>query len=402
MSFEAKSRSFLDWASSRGIFLSPKVTLSDLRESHQGRGLIATQDIEAGETIAEVPEDAVIAVSKNPEFNALADKYSLEQPPVLIAYLMSLSANPEYQNYFAVLPTEFTTPMFWSDEQLKLLKGSFLTTKIGKEDANALYSTLQNTILTEPIFEGVDTSISAFHRMGSIMMAYGFDIGAEDDDIERSFLPVIDMANGCHDANAKLDGLKLVASKPIQKGAQVYNTYGDDLPTSEYVRLYGFAEKGGTPNEIAEVSLEDLLWGIEEIHGTSKETLEHRVEHLRTVFDDDLIDDDFEVSKVPSEELIAATITLSMPPTKNNHEQAMTLTSEGLLTRAARDVLSKVFAKRLDEYPKPADLSSAPTFLTSAENMSAQVCDSEVRCFNEAQKWLETAPLARATKKGRH
>lgn len=401
MSFEEESEAFLNWAASRGITLSPKVYLSDLRSSFQGRGLVASQDIEAGETIVEVPGDSVIAVSKDSEFKQLAEDFSLDEWPALIAYLLKLSADHSYQAYFAVLPAVFNTPMFWNNEQLKLLQGSFLANKIGKDDAEALHASLKKSLFTHPLFQGVDTSLSAFHRMGSIVMAYGFDVGSEDD-AERSLLPLVDMANGSTQANAKLDGLKLVASEPIHKGSQVYNTYGDDLPTSEYVRQYGFAKSGGTSSEIAEVSLRDILGGIEEVHGTSIETLEHRVEHLRRVFDDDLIDDDFELSKEPSEELVGATLALSMPPTKNNHQQALTLGSEGVLTRAARDVLFRVISKRLEEYPPSGSIPSAQEFLTSVEDMSTQVRNSEVECLKQALHWVESAPLAQATKKGRH
>jgi SET domain-containing protein 6 len=41
--------------------------------------------------------------------------------------------------YFSVLPTDFNTLMFWSDDELAELQGSAVLHKIGKEGANEAF-----------------------------------------------------------------------------------------------------------------------------------------------------------------------------------------------------------------------------------------------------------------------
>lgn len=50
------------------------------------------------------------------------------------AFLLALT-----QHLTDVLPTEFSTPMFWSNDDLKELEGTDVVDKIGKEDAEAMF-----------------------------------------------------------------------------------------------------------------------------------------------------------------------------------------------------------------------------------------------------------------------
>lgn len=58
-----------------------------------------------------------------------------------------------------VLPTEFSTPMFWSAEDLEELKGTDVMDKIGKEDAEAMF---QREL--EPIIKVVESGKCASEK----------------------------------------------------------------------------------------------------------------------------------------------------------------------------------------------------------------------------------------------
>jgi SET domain-containing protein 6 len=102
-----------------------------------------------------------------------------------------------WKPYFDVLPQAFDTPIFWSEDELKELEGTCLTTeKIGKQESDEMLRkrilpiVLQNADIFYP--EGAaqlseDGLLSLAHRIGSTIMAYAFDLdnGGEDSDSEE-------------------------------------------------------------------------------------------------------------------------------------------------------------------------------------------------------------------------
>ncbi|KAJ7354668.1 SET domain-containing protein [Mycena albidolilacea] len=81
------------------------------------------------------------------------------------------------------------------------------------------------------------------------------DEDAEDEEEEPSgvsMVPLADMLNARYDSeNAKLfhekDDLRMVSTKPIKAGEQIWNTYGD-LPNAELLRRYGHVDLVPLPN----------------------------------------------------------------------------------------------------------------------------------------------------------
>lgn len=101
--------------------------------------------------------------------------------------------------YFRVLPTRFDTLMFWSPAELNELQASAIVEKIGKQGAekSILQSIAPIVMANPPLFPPVnglasyegDAGTAALlelaHMMGSLIMAYAFDIEkAEDDEDE--------------------------------------------------------------------------------------------------------------------------------------------------------------------------------------------------------------------------
>lgn len=100
-----------------------------------------------------------------------------------------------WKPYFDVLPEEFDTPIFWSEDELKELEGTSLTAeKVGKNESDTM---LRQKILpvvfgNAAVFfpEGTTTPsedevLRLAHRMGSTIMAYAFDLENEDDEPEE-------------------------------------------------------------------------------------------------------------------------------------------------------------------------------------------------------------------------
>jgi N-lysine methyltransferase SETD6 len=146
----------------------------------------------------------------------------------------------EYQNaessnwapYFRVLPNEFDTLMFWSSDELDELQASAVRDKIGKEGADEQFKTNLAPVIQEiaDVFFSGDaqakekaaammgsTGLKLMHKMGSLIMAYAFDIepaeskkdfdeegyASEDEDeaLPKGMVPMADMLNADADRN---------------------------------------------------------------------------------------------------------------------------------------------------------------------------------------------------------
>ena len=97
----------------------------------------------------------------------------------------------QWKPYLDVLPTEFNTLMFWTAEDLSHLQASSVIPRIGKAEAdNMIRSKILPAIeLHKSLFfpEGTislnqEELISLSHRMGSVIMAYAFNLEKDDDD----------------------------------------------------------------------------------------------------------------------------------------------------------------------------------------------------------------------------
>jgi SET domain-containing protein 6 len=110
--------------------------------------------------------------------------------------------------------------MFWTDEELSQLKGTEVLPRIGKEKSEEQYTQLllpiisvppQHSILTQThpeLFSPTNCDRSAFHRMGSLVLAYSFGNSdssddEEDESVEIAMVPLADMLN----ANPKLNNV---------------------------------------------------------------------------------------------------------------------------------------------------------------------------------------------------
>lgn len=101
--------------------------------------------------------------------------------------------NSPWKPYLDVLPQEFDTLMFWSEQELHELQASAITFKIGKDEADNMFRAKVLPVIEEypHVFypPGSQTLSEAqlmmlAHRMGSTIMAYAFDLENDNDDAD--------------------------------------------------------------------------------------------------------------------------------------------------------------------------------------------------------------------------
>lgn len=165
--------------------------------------IVARSNISEGEELFSIPRTLILAVQNSQLKTLLPEDVETLGPWLSLMLVMIyeyLQGNQSrWTPYFRVLPTRFDTLMFWSQSELAELQASAIVDKIGKQgaDESILGSIVPivkaNPNLFPPInglssYEGeagTAALLELAHVMGSLIMAYAFDIEkSEDDDDE--------------------------------------------------------------------------------------------------------------------------------------------------------------------------------------------------------------------------
>lgn len=296
MSFQHQTEAFTGWLASNDVHLSSKVQITDLRSKNMGRGIVATEDIEADEELFTIPRSIIINVENCGlirDYPDLSKKFvDLNHWESLIIILMyeikAKGSSSFWAPYFNILPINdeenytFNQLVFWNDEELSHLKPSLILERIGKDMSEVMFSKLYPIIVEEMELSMLkNITIDDYNKVASIIMSYSFDVdnGADEEDEEdedeedenedessksnkgnfKSMVPLADTLN----ADTNLNNSKLIykdsslvmrSIKKISKGEQIFNTYSDH-PNSEILRRYGYVEKDGSKYDFGEVPL---------------------------------------------------------------------------------------------------------------------------------------------------
>ncbi|KAG6873529.1 hypothetical protein C0995_014399 [Termitomyces sp. Mi166 len=315
----------LDWFQKNGgDFDSISVGFQTFSDLDDIWGVVALKNIPEGHVLFSIPRSVTLSTRTSTlpsRFGAAWKDLHLDQGWTgLILCMMWESANPDskWSEYLATLPTQFDTPMFWNETDLKELDGTSVVEKLGREEAEQSYrEKLLPVIQSRPDLFPPESaehySLANYHLMGSRILSRSFNVekwnsgeeekgtaGAptenrddemdvdsyggpeglgdshhseadeeeeeeeEEDSSDIAMVPMADMLNARYRSeNAKLfddeNELKMVSTKPIKAGEQIWNTYGD-LPNAELLRRYGHVDllplpKGGAgnPGDVVEI-----------------------------------------------------------------------------------------------------------------------------------------------------
>lgn len=129
----------------------------------------------------------------------------------------------------------------------------------------------------------------------------------EQDSSDTAMVPMADMLNARFGSeNAKLfhekTDLKMIATKPIKAGEQIWNTYGD-LPNSELLRRYGHVDimalpngEQGNPGDVVEIRADGIVKAVHEIYpNITEESFSERIDWWLEEGEDDVFDFDWDL-----------------------------------------------------------------------------------------------------------
>ncbi|EAW08682.1 ribosomal lysine N-methyltransferase [Aspergillus clavatus NRRL 1] len=367
-SFQRQSDEFITWLAQRpGVRISPKIRIADLRSQSAGRGVVAQSAIVEGEELFSIPRDLVLS-TENSKLKSLLSQDLGELGPwlslmLVMIYEYLLREQSAWAPYYRIFPENFDTLMFWSPAELQELQGSAIVDKIGRQGAEE--SILQmiapvvkaNPSLFPPIQglsswegeAGTQALLGLAHVMGSLIMAYAFDIekvndeddednegedgymtDEEEDQSSKGMVPLADILNADADRNnARLfqeeDSLVMKAIKPIAAGDEIFNDYGE-LPRSDLLRRYGYVTDNYAPYDVIEASLDQICRSA----GLENADIENQP-RLEFLEDLELLDDGYVIPRpspgdpladILPDELILLLKTLTLSPEQFSHQQS--------------------------------------------------------------------------------
>ncbi|KAI8094076.1 hypothetical protein BDF21DRAFT_331545 [Thamnidium elegans] len=374
--FEEQGKVFCQWLESNGATLNKDIAIKDYRSEGAGRGVVATNDIKEGDLLFSLPRNILLSqlTTSLKDLDGIGKEY-LELPgwsPLILSLMYeSQKQDSFWKPYFDVLPRNFSTPMFWDQQDLKELNGTDIVSKIGKEDAEATYERDIKPIVEKysDIFDKNVHNLDLYHLCGSLIMSYSFndelqkaekeekeeeDSEEEEEEEEEeqgliSMVPMADLLN--HKTgynNARLfheqDSLQMKAIKDVAKGEQIYNTYGD-LCNADLLRKYGFVDD---VNEFDIVELDGPLVVECSCPEADEELVERKIDFL---MEEGVLDECFVIDteyEIPLELIIAVHVLLATSDEFEKMEEKQKL-PKPKLTQEVKNVIENILKKRLEQ-----------------------------------------------------
>ncbi|KAI1099568.1 SET domain-containing protein [Jackrogersella minutella] len=323
--FDSKSAAFLDWFRAwPGATFHHDIKIEDLRKNGAGRGIVATADIPEDTVLFSIPRTAIINTQtsdlpklipqvfettglEDADNEADEDGSETSGPPdnwisliLIMIYEYLQGDKSRWKPYFDVLPSQFETLMWWSEQELVQLQASSIVGKIGKDEADGMFRSRVLPVIQEYasiFFANVserpseDEIMLLAHRMGSTIMAYAFDLENDDDEddsenddewveekpLVMGMVPMADILNADAEFNAHVnhdtDSLSVMTLRPIPAGTEILNYYGP-LGNGELLRRYGYVTNHHARYDVTEISwdlilsvlkdtlkVDDAIWG---------------------------------------------------------------------------------------------------------------------------------------------
>ncbi|CAM9142211.1 unnamed protein product, partial [Phaeothamnion confervicola] len=261
---------FLRWFSVREG-LAPAVSVAAFPSF--GRGLLATQDVAAGEVLVSAPAGLVIsqphlATSANlpqEEKDVYATLRGDGGGEAIALFLMkqrALAEASEWRPYLACLPTAVPQTCIFAAGDLALLEDPRMasTAAARRNDTARRYSLLApvlRRLLGAEVAAGEDGSIERFRWALSVVESRALTFRGE-----KMLVPLADMVNhyphpelrrheageffAAHHVVRADGGVTVLADRPIAAGQQVFEDYGDNPDEASeviYITYHGFVPR---------------------------------------------------------------------------------------------------------------------------------------------------------------
>jgi histone-lysine N-methyltransferase SETD3 len=255
---------FIKWLHNNGCKF-PKLELIDY--GNEVRGCHTMAEIEEDEIVIQISLSCLITVEMGKDTSIgkaiLASNIELDAPKhiFLMIFMLVDRKNPNsfFKPYYDILPaTLHNMPIFWREDELALLKGSYLLQQI--EDRNIAIKNDYEAICS--IAPELATVCTLDEFKWARMCVCSRNFGIIVNGIKTAALvPYADMLNHYRPRETKwqfddnLQGFTIIALQGLGNGVQVYDSYGQKC-NHRFLLNYGFSVEnnvepdGFCPNEV--------------------------------------------------------------------------------------------------------------------------------------------------------
>ena len=255
---------FERWLKTNGS-VYPKLELKDY--GNEVRGCHTTSEIGNDETIISIPLKCLITVEMGKETSIgraiINANIELDAPKhifIMIFMLIDrLDPTSFFKPYYDILPATLRNmPVFWSEDELNCLKGSFLLTQIDERNL-AMENDYDSICRVAPEFKDIATlNDFKWARMCVCSRNFGLVVNGLR---TAAMVPYADMLNHYRPRETKWQfedssqAFTIVSLRDIGSGGQVYDSYGQKC-NHRFLLNYGFSVEnneeldGFNPNEV--------------------------------------------------------------------------------------------------------------------------------------------------------
>ncbi|KAK3092996.1 hypothetical protein FSP39_009816 [Pinctada imbricata] len=221
---------YLEWLRQNGVDTS-RVEIKEFSEDQGGYGLKATKDLEENEPFISVPKKIMIT-TESAKASVLGplianDRILGAMPSVVLAlHLINerRTSDSFWGPYINVMPENVSNPLYFTPDDIKLLKGSPAQKKFHvsfQQDANAAKLPIKDCF-----------TFDDYRWAASIVMARQNQIPAKNDSrYDFVLIPMWDMCNHCNgtistEYDIEKDCLECFAMRSYKKDEQIFMFYG--------------------------------------------------------------------------------------------------------------------------------------------------------------------------------
>ncbi|KAJ3026950.1 UNVERIFIED_CONTAM: hypothetical protein HDU68_004738 [Siphonaria sp. JEL0065] len=175
--------------------------------------------------------------------------------PIIGSFVLLHRNDSLWEPYLSFLPTKYNTPLYWTQEELKVIDGTDLSVDlVGQREE------IQNEWNQWKEYLPDTISYSDFLWAWHIVMSRVWVLPVGDLTNKAVLIPMVDVANHYGKPKVKIEysqergAITMTATKPIAAGEQVDVTYGDDS-SYKSLKYMGFTIPNNDQNEDCRVQL---------------------------------------------------------------------------------------------------------------------------------------------------
>ncbi|KAE8651665.1 uncharacterized protein LOC101212907 isoform X1 [Cucumis sativus] len=263
-----KGNCLLEWGESNGVRTSLKIAYVE----GAGRGTIAKEDLDVGDTVLEIPLAIIISeelVQKSTMYPVLSKVEGMLPETMTLLWSMKEKhiVDSEFRVYFDTLPEAFNTGLSFGVGAMTTLVGTLLFDELmqAKEHLRKQYNELFPALCNNhpDIFPEEFYSWEEFLWACELWYSNSLKIMFPDGNVRTCLVPIAGFLNhSLHPhilhygkVDSDTDSLKFRLSRPCRAGEECYLSYGN-YSGSHLVTFYGFLPEGDNVNDVIPLDID--------------------------------------------------------------------------------------------------------------------------------------------------